>query len=452
MRVDTDPLLPIETDEKPSKNVETHVSDFSDNVQEDSRVNEVLRDVAQLKEFLLAAPVKFSGSDIIRQYRLPSEEQISCVRWNNVFYMTGTDIVRALVHRFAAFGRDIVNRKKFEEGIFSDLRNLKINLDATLENPKSELLEFLYKHHCVRTKKKQKVFFWYSIRHERLFLDALERELKKEAGLNGADGTSSAASTVAVREPALSLKFDSSTSLEEQLPNALKKMSQNLVAIVEALVLPDAVYAPGQLLSSDVATTTMPTGLPSFGPSLGSPIHMKPPHELYENCANDIPRKPYQHAGYYTPSSNDNPSDAYITPQPAMDFGEVLPDIENDFPLEFLVREDIRSAFNFNHSFDNRYREYAYLHRPATQPPLPLQLEPFTGEIVNMSHQSQEDVLAPARQPLRWPDSMIPSPRSPSLSRYIGTPVRSQRSHKSTTPGNNYGGRIAKTGGWRLPV
>lgn len=35
--------------------------------------------------------------------------------------------------------------KKFEEGIFSDLRNLKPGIDATLEDPRSDFLEFLYK-------------------------------------------------------------------------------------------------------------------------------------------------------------------------------------------------------------------------------------------------------------------------------------------------------------------
>ena len=35
-----------------------------------------------------------------------------------------------------AFGRPVRNMKKFEEGIFSDLRNLKPGVDASLEEPK----------------------------------------------------------------------------------------------------------------------------------------------------------------------------------------------------------------------------------------------------------------------------------------------------------------------------
>lgn len=45
-------------------------------------------------------------------------------------------IVRALSFRFEAFGRPVKATKKWEEGVFSDLRNLKPGLDASLEEPK----------------------------------------------------------------------------------------------------------------------------------------------------------------------------------------------------------------------------------------------------------------------------------------------------------------------------
>ena len=112
--------------------------------------------------------------------------------------------------RFQAFGRPVKNSKKFEEGIFSDLRNLKSGTDASLEEPKSPFLDFMYKNNCIRTQKKQKVFYWYSVPHDRLFLDALERDLKREK-------MNQEATTHAVSEPALSFEFDSSQSLFEQL-------------------------------------------------------------------------------------------------------------------------------------------------------------------------------------------------------------------------------------------
>ena len=130
-----------------------------------------------------------------------------------MFHISGTDIVRCLAFRFQAFGRPVKNSKKFEEGIFSDLRNLKSGTDASLEEPKSPFLDFLYKNNCIRTQKKQKVFYWYSVPHDRLFLDALERDLKREK--MGQEAT-----TVAVNEPALSFEFDSSQSLFEQLTKA----------------------------------------------------------------------------------------------------------------------------------------------------------------------------------------------------------------------------------------
>jgi len=131
--------------------------------------------------------------------------------------------VRCLSFRFQAFGRPVKNSKKFEEGIFSDLRNLKSGTDASLEEPKSPFLDFLYKNNCIRTQKKQKVFYWYSVPHDRLFLDALERDLKREK-------MNQEATTVAVSEPALSFEFDSSQSLFEQLTKAQQANSSSFSA------------------------------------------------------------------------------------------------------------------------------------------------------------------------------------------------------------------------------
>ena len=142
---------------------------------------------------------------------------------NNLFHVSGTDIVRCLSFRFQAFGRPVKNSKKFEEGIFSDLRNLKSGTDASLEEPKSPFLDFMYKNNCIRTQKKQKVFYWYSVPHDRLFLDALERDLKREK--MGQEAT-----TMAVSEPALSFEFDSSQSLFEQLTKAQQTNSSSFSA------------------------------------------------------------------------------------------------------------------------------------------------------------------------------------------------------------------------------
>ncbi|KAF8870358.1 STE like transcription factor-domain-containing protein, partial [Mucidula mucida] len=101
------------------------------------------------------------------------------------------------------------NMKKFEEGVFSDLRNLKPGVDACLEEPKSPFLDLLFKYQCIRTQKKQKVFYWFSVPHDRLFLDALERDLKREK--MGMEPT-----TVITGEPAMSFTYDKKRSLYEQ--------------------------------------------------------------------------------------------------------------------------------------------------------------------------------------------------------------------------------------------
>lgn len=145
----------------------------------------VTPEVEELKRFLASAPGLWSKPDDppIRQYQMSNGELISCIFWRGKFFVTGTDIVKILLFRFTQAGRPVLNVKKFEEGIFSDLRNLKPGTEAILEEPRSDFLEFLFKHGCIRTQKKQKVFFWYSVPHESLFLDAFERDFKREGSL-----------------------------------------------------------------------------------------------------------------------------------------------------------------------------------------------------------------------------------------------------------------------------
>ncbi|ORY22438.1 STE like transcription factor-domain-containing protein [Naematelia encephala] len=170
--------------------------------------------LGSLQFFLATAPTKWTEAGAaplsnICKYQLPNGEHVSCVLWNGLYHITGTDIVRALAFRFEAFGRPIKLTKKWEEGVFSDLRNLKPGTDACLEEPKSALLDFLFRNGCIRTQKKQKVFYWFSVPHDRLFLDALERDLKREKA--GQEPTTQVAG-----EPARSFKYDPRRTLFEQ--------------------------------------------------------------------------------------------------------------------------------------------------------------------------------------------------------------------------------------------
>lgn len=92
------------------------------------------------------------------------------------------------------------NSKKFEEGVFSDLRNLKSGIDSSLEESNSAFLDFLHKSNCIRTQKKQKVFFWHSVPHDKLLLRAIERDLQREQ--NGQEPA-----TTAMKFPGLYFPF-----------------------------------------------------------------------------------------------------------------------------------------------------------------------------------------------------------------------------------------------------
>ncbi len=122
--------------------------------------------------------------------------------------------------RFQAFGRPVKNSKKFEEGIFSDLRNLKSGTDASLEEPKSPFLDFLYKNNCIAPRRSRRSSTGTACPTTALFLDALERDLKREK--MGQEAT-----TIAVSEPALSFQYDSSQSLYEQLTKAQQANSSS---------------------------------------------------------------------------------------------------------------------------------------------------------------------------------------------------------------------------------
>uniref|UniRef100_A0A0L0P4H8 Uncharacterized protein n=1 Tax=Candidozyma auris TaxID=498019 RepID=A0A0L0P4H8_CANAR len=186
-------------------------------------VKEALRLIEDLKFFLVTAPANWQENQVIRRYYLDNDEGfVSCVFWNNLYFITGTDIVRCILYKFEKFGRTIIDRKKFEEGIFSDLRNLKTGTDAVLEGPKSPFLNFLYKNACLRTQKKQKVFYWFNVPHDKLMADALDRDLKRER-------LGQTPSSKATREPALSFQYveDKSQSLYEQLTAHLSLSKYN---------------------------------------------------------------------------------------------------------------------------------------------------------------------------------------------------------------------------------
>ncbi|KAI1048577.1 hypothetical protein LB506_002784 [Fusarium annulatum] len=257
-----------------------------------------LQQVDNLKYFLISAPVDWQPDQYIRRFLLPTGEYVSCILWNNLFHISGTDIVRCLSFRFQAFGRPVKNSKKFEEGIFSDLRNLKSGTDASLEEPKSAFLDFLYKNNCIRTQKKQKVFYWYSVPHDRLFLDALERDLKREK--MGQEAT-----TVAVSEPALSFQYDSSQSLYEQLTKAQQANSSSFSAQQSAFSQSQSTSPVMRAMDSmPPPPTMMPQSMPPLAEGMDAMVPygtMAVPHPMAQAVPvkrePDFTRVQYNHNG-----------------------------------------------------------------------------------------------------------------------------------------------------------
>lgn len=165
-----------------------------------AELEQAISELGEFKAFLMMAPTLFGPDDLVHKYCLPTGEFVSCIRWNGIFYISGVDIVRSITYWFQAFGRKLVCRKKFEEGVFSDLRSMRIGVDSLLEPSKSPLLTLMHQNGCIRTKKKQKVFFWYAVRYDLLFMDALEREMRKERSCLA--GENEKPTTLAVRAPA----------------------------------------------------------------------------------------------------------------------------------------------------------------------------------------------------------------------------------------------------------
>ncbi|KAF9570659.1 homeodomain transcription factor ste12, partial [Lunasporangiospora selenospora] len=106
----------------------------------------------------------------------------------------------------------------------------------------------LYRNNCIRTQKKQKVFYWYSVPHDRLFLDAMERDLKREQA--GTEPTSQA-----VMEPALSCTLETVRDLVERLSRRTIEMS----TITETLqsFTPDGVTPMNRQITTMTASSSV---------------------------------------------------------------------------------------------------------------------------------------------------------------------------------------------------
>lgn len=101
-----------------------------------------------------------------------------CVAWKGRFMISGSHVMRTItaLYRLKNMGKPLMDRRRFEEGIYSDLRCLKTGVDALLEESNSELIKYLYKLNACRTHKRQKIYYWESVPFQSLLQNALERD------------------------------------------------------------------------------------------------------------------------------------------------------------------------------------------------------------------------------------------------------------------------------------
>ncbi|KAG7195324.1 homeodomain transcription factor ste12 [Scheffersomyces spartinae] len=294
---------------------------------------ESLRLIEDLKFFLATAPANWHENQVIRRYYLNHDEGfVLCVFWNNLYFITGTDIVRCIVYKFEHFGRKIIDRKKFEEGIFSDLRNLKIGTDAILEAPRSEFLEFLFKNSCLRTQKKQKVFFWFNVPHDKLTADALDRDLKKEK-------LGQKATTVAVNEPALLFSYDEDKPFLNQLEEHLK--AQNAKYKRDIQTPATVTISNGGGPPSNTTNMSMPLISDKSSSYSGIPNNNSHYNHNNNNNHNHHNNKPYALAkgpvSEFNNTTNNNNSENYefLGQETPAHFKQSDED-EDDFPLDYF--------------------------------------------------------------------------------------------------------------------
>ncbi|EPZ36435.1 STE-domain-containing protein [Rozella allomycis CSF55] len=136
--------------------------------------------VTTFEEFLIAhtaITLDWQDNEVSRGIILPDQSIVNCIRYQNQLVVTGTDILKVIEYFYQEnTSTQIKDQKKFEEGVFSDLRIYKIGKDAMLVDPSNEIINTLNEIGCIRTRKKQKLFFWPTVD----FQDLLQRSIKRD--------------------------------------------------------------------------------------------------------------------------------------------------------------------------------------------------------------------------------------------------------------------------------
>jgi hypothetical protein len=143
-------------------------------------------------------------------------ETIHCVLWDGCAYITSYDIMKVLKVLVLDDGTGSltgpaeidVEGKKFEENVFSVLRQLKVGTSCRLEEAKSPFLDWLVRHDCIRTQKKQKVYFWHDVQFQVLAREIRGRCLRNGTGAASPRGNAGAELRTGPGTPPRRIYFD----------------------------------------------------------------------------------------------------------------------------------------------------------------------------------------------------------------------------------------------------
>lgn len=125
----------------------------------------------QLTDAAWANKLRGESRGAYTKFTLPSTgEIIHCFIWDGTHFITSFDMIKILKVLVVDDGSgrmydNLIDAegKKFEENVFSVLRQLKVGSGSQLEDSRSDMLDWLQRHDCIRTLKKQKVFFWSAV-------------------------------------------------------------------------------------------------------------------------------------------------------------------------------------------------------------------------------------------------------------------------------------------------
>lgn len=86
-------------------------------------------------------------------------ESVSCVYWKHQTLLSSNDIIKAVRFIVDPEGLLDITPRKFEEHVFSVLRQYQLSLHYVMEESNSSVLNYMQQNQIIKTKKRQKLFY-----------------------------------------------------------------------------------------------------------------------------------------------------------------------------------------------------------------------------------------------------------------------------------------------------